>query len=300
MDCLRESDQRVNSWLDKLAAPADSDLVDVTGALAYVLSRAETPRLFATDTGVGQGTNPRALASSLIFQCAMVAILMLIGTNDAMRTKMARIALIAPLPAVKHVQPKTNLGGGGGQHSPLPPLKGQLPKPALRVFTTPLVTIEHPALVMDTSLIAPPDAWAAPIGVIGNPLAAIGGAGGPGGRGGIGPGDGIGVGGSNGPGVGDLGIFSVGNGTTSPTLLSKVDPEYSEEARKAKYSGAVTLSIVVNTDGTADSIRVVKSLGMGLDEKAIEAVQRWRFKPGTNKGAPVRVRAQVEVNFRLL
>ena len=83
-------------------------------------------------------------------------------------------------------------------------------------------------------------------------------------------------------------------------MLSKVDPEYSEEARKAKYSGSVMLSIVVNTDGKAEQIKVVKSLGMGLDEKAIEAVQKWRFLPGKNKGVPVAVRAQIEVNFRLL
>ncbi len=96
------------------------------------------------------------------------------------------------------------------------------------------------------------------------------------------------------------GIFSVGNGTTPPSVLSKVDPEYSEQARAAKYSGSVMLSIVVNTDGKAEDIKVVKTLGMGLDEKAIESVQKWNFRPGMNKGVPVNVRAQIEVNFRLL
>jgi TonB family protein len=166
-------------------------------------------------------------------------------------------------------------------------LKAQLPKPAPKQFVPPLVTIEHPALVMDASLIAPPDAWAAPTGAIGNPLGQIGGGGGFGSGGGIGNGSGGGV-------------YSVGNGTSPPSVLSKVDPEYSEEARKAKYSGSVMLSIVVNTEGKAEEIKVVKSLGMGLDEKAIEAVQKWRFKPGMNSGKPVKVRAQIEVNFRLL
>jgi TonB family protein len=83
-------------------------------------------------------------------------------------------------------------------------------------------------------------------------------------------------------------------------VLSKVDPEYSEDARKAKYSGQVTLSVVVGTDGKAENIRVVRSLGMGLDEKAVEAVQQWRFRPGTIKGVAVRVRAQILVTFRLL
>ena len=201
------------------------------------------------------------------------------------------------------MQAKPNQGGGGGSRSPLPPLKAQLPKPAPKQFVPPLVTIEHPQLVMDASLIAPPDAWAAPTGAIGNPLGQIGGGGGFGSGGGIGNGRGNGIGNGNGSGFGGGsggGVYSVGNGTSAPQLISKVDPEYSEEARKAKYSGSVFLSIVVNTDGKAEDIKVVKSLGMGLDEKAMEAVQKWRFKPGMNKGTPVKVRAQVEVNFRLL
>jgi len=164
-----------------------------------------------------------------------------------------------------------------------------------------MATIEHPLLTMDAPPIAPPDAWAAPTSAIGNPLGAFNGGPGSGTRGGIGLGDaGNGIG-TQGPGPGgDAPVFSAGNDITPPAVLSKVDPEYSEEARKARYSGAVMLSIVVNTDGRAGSISVVRSLGMGLDQKAIEAVQQWRFRPATNKGVPVRVRAQIEVNFRLL
>ena len=83
-------------------------------------------------------------------------------------------------------------------------------------------------------------------------------------------------------------------------MIFKVDPEYSEEARKAKYSGEVMLSIVVDTEGRARDIHVVKSLGMGLDEKAVEAVEKWKFKPGMKGGLPVNVRATIAVNFRLL
>ena len=105
------------------------------------------------------------------------------------------------------------------------------------------------------------------------------------------PADGGGVGG---------GVFKVGGGVSQPTVISKVDPEYSEEARKAKYSGAVLLAIIVDTEGRARDIHVVKSLGMGLDEKAIEAVEKWKFKPGMKGGSAVNVRATIEVNFRLL
>ncbi len=251
----------------------------------------------------GKGTSPKALASSVFLQAAVVAALFFLVTNPVIKKKLIDTALVAPPPPPKPVTPKPNQGGGGGARSPLPPVKAELPKPAPKQFVPPLVTIQHPALVMDASLIAPPDAWAAPTGAIGNPLGQIGGGGGFGSGGGIGNGRGNGIGNGNGSGAGGGnggGVYSVGNGTTPPTVLSKVDPEYSEEARKAKYSGSVMLSIVVNTDGKAEQIQVVKSLGMGLDEKAIEAVQKWRFLPGKNKGVPVKVKAQIEVNFRLL
>jgi TonB family protein len=251
----------------------------------------------------GEGTNPKRVGASVLIHGAIFALLILVGTNAKVQTALKNVVLIAPPPPVKPIEVKANQGGGGGSRSPLPPLKAQLPKPAPKQFVPPLVTIEHPALVMDASLIAPPDAWAAPTGAIGNPLGQIGGGGGFGSGGGIGNGRGNGIGNGNGSGYGNGsggGVYSVGNGTTAPLLISKIDPEYSEEARKAKYSGNVMLSIVVNTDGKAEDIKVIKSLGMGLDEKAIEAVQKWRFKPGTNKGQPVKVRAQIEVNFRLL
>jgi TonB family protein len=82
--------------------------------------------------------------------------------------------------------------------------------------------------------------------------------------------------------------------------IVKPEPEYSEEARKAKWQGAVLLQLVVDENGVPQEIRVVKSLGLGLDQKAIEAVQKWRFKPGLKDGKPVPVSANIEVNFRLL
>ena len=87
---------------------------------------------------------------------------------------------------------------------------------------------------------------------------------------------------------------------SAPSVLFKVDPEYSEEARKAKYSGTVVLYIEVDTTGHARNMRILKGIGLGLDEKALDAVNKWRFKPGLKDGKPVVVRAQIEVNFRLL
>jgi protein TonB len=92
----------------------------------------------------------------------------------------------------------------------------------------------------------------------------------------------------------------VGGGVSAPVLVSKVEPEYSEEARKAKYQGTVLLYIEVDPSGRAENVRVLRSLGLGLDEKAMEAVKKWKFKPGYKNGQPVTVVATIEVNFRLL
>ena len=107
----------------------------------------------------------------------------------------------------------------------------------------------------------------------------------------MGPGSGGGFGG---------GVYRIGGGVSAPSVLSKVEPEYSEEARKAKWQGTVVLQLVVDDQGRPQNLKVLRSLGLGLDQKAIEAVEKWRFKPGMKDGKAVPVMATIEVNFRLL
>jgi TonB family protein len=95
-------------------------------------------------------------------------------------------------------------------------------------------------------------------------------------------------------------VYRVGDGISPPSVLSKVDPEYSHSARLGKVHGPVLLSIVVGADGQPHDIRVVRSLEPGLDANAIAAVRKWRFRPGKKAGAAVDVKATIEVNFRLL
>jgi TonB family protein len=95
------------------------------------------------------------------------------------------------------------------------------------------------------------------------------------------------------------GAYRIGGGVSAPVVLYDPDPEYSEEARKAKYQGTVILWVVVGADGRPQNMRVVRSLGLGLDEKAIEAVKKWKFKPGMKNGQAVPVQVNVEVSFRL-
>jgi|SRR5579862_121303 len=98
----------------------------------------------------------------------------------------------------------------------------------------------------------------------------------------------------------DKKLFRIGGGVTPPKPLLRVDPSYSELARAAAYSGTVVVQIVVDSTGAPRDIRVIRSLGLGLDEKAIEAVSQWTFQPGMKDGQPVNVRATIEVNFRLV
>jgi TonB family protein len=218
-------------------------------------------------------------------------------------------------PPIADLAPKKDTmqgGGGGGDRSPLPASKGRLPKPALRQFTPPTQVYNNlnPKLAMEPTIIAPPDVNLPNVNMpnYGDPLAKIGPlSNGPGSGGGIGSGSGGGVGsgkgGGFGPGEGGGfggGVFRVGGGVSAPVLLFKKEPEYSEEARKAKYQGTVVLYVEVTEDGKAANMRVLRSLGLGLDEKAMEAVRQWKFKPGYKDGRPVKVAATIEVNFRLL
>ena len=203
-------------------------------------------------------------------------------------------------------------GGGGGQNSPLPASRGKLPKFSMQQLAppTPVIKNPDPRLSVEPTVIVQDYAQAPKINMrmFGDPFGKVGPpSAGPGAGGGIGTGVGTGVGSGRGPGVGPgagggIGgrLFRIGGGVSAPRLTYKVEPEYSEEARKAKYQGTVVLAIEVWPDGKAHNIRVIRSLGLGLDQKAIEAVQKWRFVPGKKDKLPVRVRANVEVNFRLL
>jgi TonB family protein len=93
--------------------------------------------------------------------------------------------------------------------------------------------------------------------------------------------------------------FRVGNGVTPPTVLSRVDPRYPEEARAAGLDGTVVLQAVVKSDGTVDVIRVVRGLAFGLTDSAVDAIKQWRFTPGQKGGQAVDVALNIEVNYHM-
>ncbi len=258
----------------------------------------------------------RAGLTSILIHGGVIALLFIIGTNPTVQQKIReQVTLIAPdLAPYKPSPPKKDLmggGGGGGDRSPTPVSKGKLPKLADKQFVPPSITkVENPKLPMEPTIVVQPDAPVPKVNLaeLGDPLAKSGilsngtGAGGGMGsglHGGVGPGDGAGYGPGHGGNFGG-GAYKIGGGVSAPALIYKVEPEYSEEARKAKYQGTVVLFVIVDDKGNPRDVRVVRPLGLGLDQKAIEAVQKWRFRPGMKDGHPVPVQATIEVNFRLL
>jgi len=94
-------------------------------------------------------------------------------------------------------------------------------------------------------------------------------------------------------------VYQIGGDVKPPVLLHRQDPEYPAPARAARLQGTVVLSAVIDAEGNAREMHVVKSLGLGLDEKAVDAVINWRFRPATKADVPVAVESNIEVNFRL-
>lgn len=227
------------------------------------------------------------------------------------------VTLIAPdLDPQLPITPKKSQtmagGGGGGDRDKLQAPKGKLPKSAMEQITPPAMVIrnDNPKLAVEPTVVLPPQIKLANnMPNIGNPMSSIPSgppSNGTGAGGGIGSGYGGGVGSGTGPGVGPGrgggiggGVFRVGGGVSAPRALDTPDPEYSEEARKAKYQGTVVLWLIVGPDGKPRDIKVARALGMGLDQKAIEAVRNWKFEPAMKDGKPVAVQINVEVNFRL-
>jgi TonB family protein len=95
-------------------------------------------------------------------------------------------------------------------------------------------------------------------------------------------------------------VYKIGGNVTAPRILSKVEPQYSEEARKNKLQGTISMNLVVDPTGAPTQIAVLRPLGMGLDEEAIAAVSQWKFSPGTKNGTAVPVFTQIEITLHLL
>lgn len=233
--------------------------------------------------------------------------------------------LVAPKPVVSvpiYVKPYIPItmpvpktmggGGGGGAHQVVEANKGRLP-PIAKTQIVPVETlkVDHPKLAAQPTIAMPQhvnipvNAKMPMFGMTQSPQVAMASQGsgsgsgfGHGAGGGIGSGIGSGLGPGTGGGYGG-GVMSVGGGVTAPQLIHSVDPNYSSAARAAKLEGAVSLRLIVDPQGNPVDIQVIRHLGMGLDEKALEAVRQYKFKPARYQGHPVPVQMVVQVNFTL-
>jgi periplasmic protein TonB len=231
----------------------------------------------------------------------------------ANNVEVTQVDNISPyLLTLKPAAKKAGGGGGGGEHNPLPASKGALPKFDWNQLTPPKVkTPPNPKYAMTPTVLGPPDLKLASPNMNnwGDPLSkVINDSSGPGSGGGIGSGRGGGVGSGSGGGVGPGsgggtggGVFNAGtSGYGYPACLYCPEAHFSDEAVKAKYQGTVALVAIITPDGRATDIQVVTGIGMGLDEKAVEAVRTWRFRPALGPdGKPAAVRQIIEITFHL-
>lgn len=202
-------------------------------------------------------------------------------------------------------------GGGSGGTRSFPASIGRPPKPSPHPFTPPVVAPQNdnPKLTIDPAILTAADTKLPTVdlaqfgdifGAHGPPSNGTGDGGGIGRRHGTGDGDGNGPGFGNGPGGGVSGNSRIDGWLTAPVLLWKNEPEYSEEARRAKIQGTVMLRIEIDERGQVRNVSITHGLGLGLDERAIDAVRNWKFRPASRNGKPAVSSALVEVNFRLL
>jgi TonB family protein len=239
-------------------------------------------------------------------------------TTLQMRPKLSETAVVLYTPADVSIQrlslpARAQGGGGGGKRQPTPASRGILPRGADKQFVPPdpePPKNPDPTLTMEPTIVAPDLATLRPLNLlnIGDPNGVVGPpSSGPGNGGGIGNGDGRGDG--NGDGAGAIkgtgfgccsdGPYRVGGDVSIPTVVYRVEPEYSEEARKARYQGTVVLEAVVRKDGKVDVLQLVRRLGFGLDDNAIRALKQWRFRPAMKNGVPVDATLNIEVRFNL-
>ena len=288
--------------------PTPHDLATRTTLRSLTMSATATPAsnlLILTSLGgtldrtAGRRMSPQSITVATLLNIAALLLLMVqVRTAHIMAHREEMVTLVDPMvppplpPALKAA------GGGGGQPDKAPVSKGNPPKSAPEQLNPPKLKVDQPKLAMEATIDAPKmaDNKMPNFGMPNSPN--IGGSMGNGHGTGIGSGSGPGIGAGEGGGAGG-GVHRIGGGVRPPEVLFAPEAQFSEEARKAKVSGNVLVYLQVDATGKPTHIRVLHGIGMGLDEKAIEAVSAYKFKPAMENGHPVAVEMNVEVNFNI-
>jgi periplasmic protein TonB len=272
------------------------------------------PTLFGKGTG-SYPIHSLNFVTSFVLHAAAVALAISSGLwisqhSDQLPQKVVSV-FTGPSPYVLPPAPThAGGGGGGGDRDKINASKGAPPPFTREQLAPPAIVVRNaqPKLSAEPTVVGPPALSFPPSWQMGDPLATLltppsngigSGSGiGSGHDGGVGSGSGPGVGPGMGGGFGG-GIYHVGGGVSAPRAIFAPDPEYSDEARKAKYQGTVILWVIIDAEGRPREIKVARSLGMGLDKKALQAVRNWRFEPALKDNQPVAVQVNIEINFRL-
>ena len=265
-----------------------------------VVSGFEVP-MFGTVDRVRGGRSSKSTGFAVLAHLAALLLIGVLVRSGVRLSAPVKAVVLADLSAPVAPPKARVMGGGGGQRGPTPVSKGTPPKfaevqivppkappmVAAKISVEPTIEVQKD-VKMASSL--------PQIGVANSPIVGMS----------MGNGSGSGLGGGNGAGLGvgsggntGGGLKRIGGGVSAPVLLYSVEPEFSEEARRAKVAGNVIVNIWVDAQGNPSHARVVKGVGMGLDEKAVAAVKQYRFKPAMEGGKPVMVEMNVEVTFQI-
>jgi len=244
---------------------------------------------------------------------AIVSLGMMVPTK-VVKTEVTNVAPIhftlydPPPPPIMRVAEVRGGGGGGGAHQLEEPSRGHLPT----VAKVPIVHLQEAKISLpklsvepNTQVRLPQDTAMPELGAVRSQQVALASQGsgsnsgfGIGVGGGIGQGHGTGMGpGSNGSYGG--GLMNVGGGVSAPRVIHSVEPQFTPEARQADRQGVVGIQLIVDSQGNPQNVSVVRHLGMGLDERAIEAVKQYKLSPAMYQGHAVSVQMVIDVDFRL-
>jgi protein TonB len=244
--------------------------------------------------------NPWAFGISATFNVSIALLALLMGVKTYINNIQPK-QQVTPIDLQDWKAPKANIdaGGGGGSPDKMEAIKGRIPPRAKAPDVTAKVeTPPDPTIDVQNNIIIPDNARLPNFGQSNSPNVKLGSLGNGSGMG-LGSGNGNGYGPGSGGNIGG-GLEHIGGRISAPIALNSVEAEFSDEARRAKYQGVVLVEVIVDAQGYPQDPRVVRPLGMGLDEKALEAIRKYRFKPAMKDGkTPVAVKLNVEVNFRL-
>ena len=246
--------------------------------------------------------NPAATGTAIVIYALIILLIGWLLHKKVQFAAPVKAMIVTDLAIPPQAPPKANaMGGGGGQRGPTPVTKGTPPKFAETQIVPPKAPpLEEPKIHIEPTIEVQKDVKMASsipqIGIASSPL--VGMSMGNGSGTGLGSGNGSGLGPGSGGNTGG-GPKRIGGGVSAPVLIFSVEPEFSEEARKAKVAGNVLVNLWVDTNGNPSHVKVIRGVGMGLDEKALEAVRQYKFKPAMENGKPVLVELNVEVNFQI-